>query len=151
MMNNNTFDPEGQLEISQELICLLEWIITNQHKELQELIDTSFRNGLDKAIQHENNDERTFNPEAHDIILEFFNALKNGLHIAATNEAARKIKEQKLLPELKHIDTTVYDSQTLQKVLKKTTQACEENPGILPKYVLFKELLKNWKTDKKEI
>ncbi len=151
-MNNNLFNnPEGQLVISYELICLLEWLITNHSKDLQTLIDSSIENGLTQTITYKEDKEQSLDYDPHETILEFFNLLQNGLYIATTNQLAKKTKEQNLLPKLKHIDTSVCDSETMQLILEKTTKVCEQNPEIDPKHVLFKELLKNWEPEKKEV
>ncbi len=143
-------DDKAQFALSYELLALLRWLVDNNSDALKKLIDHSVSAGLHEELKKI---ERADDPEfLHDIqhgITDFLTVMET-LLIEVVSERIRKKKQYKhLIPALEKIDSTICDSATVNFSLEKATSKFEKNPKANPKELLFKELLRRWKSSDK--
>lgn len=140
--NNNQF------VISYELLYLLQWIVEHGSHELKQLVGKALAAGLRERMHHTDT-EMHIAEEMQDSIVDFFSLLE-GLLIETINEQAMlKAHEKNLMPALEHIDSTVCDTATVRSSLEKATTKMNKNPNANAQQLLFEELLKRWKPNKK--
>lgn len=145
-MNQDT----NQLTLSYELLYLMQWLIENEPEKLKTLIGQSFNNGLKEEL-------KTIAPlsEQHSMedlqynIIDFLGMLETLLQEVSNEHALKRVMEKKLMPALDHIDTTNCDNETVQSSVEKASSKIDSNPERNPQELLFKELLRSWKPDKK--
>ena len=70
---------------------------------------------------------------------------------ASKEHAIERARQQKLLPAIDQIDTSLCDDTTVRFSMEKATSEIGSNPHKNPKDVLFKELLKRWKPADKNL
>jgi hypothetical protein len=138
----------NQFVISYELLHLLQWIVEHGSHELKQLVGKALAAGLRERMHHADADMHIAE-EMQDSIVDFFSLLE-GLLIETVNEQAMlKAHEKNLMPALEHIDSTVCDTATVRSSLEKATTKMTKNPNANAQQLLFEELLKRWKPNKK--
>jgi len=149
------YDTDEQFAISYELIYLLKWILDNDTSKLKKIVSKSLSSGLKERLEDRNyfsNDENeNILEDIHQTILEFFVTMEDILLEALSEEAIKKALEQDLIPDIEKIDSTICDDATVRFSVEKATSKIDKNPKADPKDLLFKELLKRWKPNKKKI
>lgn len=144
MINNN------QLTISYELLYLMQWLLENEPERLKKLIVQALHKGLkEEMLAASKNKNLTTDEDLQYSVVDFLTLLESLLHEAINEQALKKLTEKKLLPALDHIDKTVCDDSYIQFSIEKASSKLEHNPQQNPQEVLFKELLKCWKPNKK--
>ena len=144
MTNNN------QLTISYELLYLMQWLLENEPERLKKIIVQALHKGLKEEIQEASkNKNLTTNEDLHYSVVDFLSLLENLLQEAINEQTLKKLTEKNLLPALTQIDNTVCDTTTIQSSMEKASSRLENHPEKNPQEVLFKELLKCWKPNKK--
>lgn len=87
--------------------------------------------------------------EMQDSIVDFFSLLEGLLMETINEQAMLKAHEKNLVPALEHIDSTICDTATVRSSLEKATTKMTKNPEANAQQLLFEELLKRWKPNKK--
>lgn len=142
----NIFDHDNttnnQLELSYELLYLLQWLVEHESETFKKIILRAVRNGLKTKPM-------TTNAEvAQHSIIDFLDMLDSLLVEATQEEDVQRVLDRQRLPELNHIDASVCDQATVQGSLDKTTTTIAQSPHKNPREVLLKELLRRWKPQK---
>lgn len=154
-MNNDELTHENtQFVLSYELLCLLRWIVENDAEKLKKIIAKGYSAGLKYDLERMregwNLEEQSMEEIQHGII-EFFGLMEVLLQEVISEQAVHKALQKNLMPTLDQIDTAVCDDATVRSTLEKATAKIEHNPGENPKELLFKELLKQWKPNNKNV
>lgn len=152
-MNNNEFSHDTQFVLSYELLCLLRWLVEYDAEKIKKIIAKAMASGLMNEVnyirQHKN-EEQTLQEMQHSIV-DFFSLLEVLLHETANEQAVQKAVQKNLMPAIDQIDTAACDDATVRLSVEKATAKIEHNPKENPKELLFKELLKRWKPQNKNI
>ena len=138
----------NQFIVSYELLALLRWLIDHDVDKLRKIIAKAFAAGLKDEIHRLQTNPEMSLEEIHYTIIEFLGVVDLLLVEQDQENMVQRAREQKLLPAIDHIDSTVFDTETVRGSLEKAT-----SPGIKTKEnakaTLYKELLKRWKPGKK--
>ncbi len=151
MINQNSFDPENQCELSYELLYLLKWLFDHESVTLKKLIDRAVKQGFKQEIH--NADvilEKIASEEIQNSIVDFLDLLDTLLHESLNEHSLKKAQQINLMPSVNKIDSNICDRDTVQWSLEKATSHIEKHPEINPKELLFKEILRRWKPSKKK-
>lgn len=144
MVTNN------QLTISYELLYLMQWLLENEPERLKKLIVQALHKGLKEEMQKAAKENiTTTNEDLHYSVVDFLTLLESLLQEAISEQTLKAVNEKKLMPALDHIDAKECDSDMVQSSVEKASHRFENHPQENPQELLFKELLKNWKPDKK--
>lgn len=139
-MNNSQF------VLSYELLLLLRWLADHDMPTLRKMIGTALRSGLQEELQAlDNTDDPDVLNELQHSITDFLSLLESLLIETASEQVKEKARQQKLLPAVDQIDTSLCDNSTVRSSLEKATATLAENPEVNAKDLLFKELLRRWK------
>jgi len=145
-MNQDT----NQLTLSYELLFLMQWLIENEPEKLKALISQAFDNGLKEEL-------KTISPfpEQHPMqdlqynIIDFLGMLETLLKEVSNENSVKRVMEKKLMPAIDQIDASNFDNETVQYSVETASSKLDTNPEVNPQELLFKELLRCWKPDKK--
>ena len=167
---------DSNLMLSFELICFMNWLLRNHKKKLDELIKNAMDNGFLEELGRENADKSLdMASQLPNIILDFLLYLEDSLFDSLEKMDLDKNTKDKLVPDLKKIDTPYIDPRTIllslqqtkillknlkiEKIRKEKLQKLEttethpeiNNPSPKEvKKILFEQLLKNWNPGKNE-
>lgn len=149
-MTNREFDTTNdQFTISIELLRLMQWIVEHDQEGLKRLISRAISQGLNKKITTQREDVPQTSEGTHHDIIDFF-LLMETLLIESMNENVVKTALQKnLIPAVNAIDSAALDNQTVRFSLERATNQMQLNPQENPRDLLLKEIIKNWKPNKK--
>lgn len=153
-MNDDSFyapDTDGQFVLSYELICLLQWLMDHDAEKLKKIVSSALSSGLQKDLQLHKERQDGSLEEIQESIIDFFGMFEALLSESLNELALKKAMEKNLFPTIDQIDSTVCDNATVQFSVEKATSNIERNPEENPKDLLFKELLRRWKPDKKSV
>ncbi len=145
-MNNSQF------VLSYELLILLRWLIDHDENKIKKIIGNALKSGLQEELQLLDNTEDVAElNELQHSITDFLSILESLLIETTSEHIKEKARQQKLLPSVDKIDTTLCDDTTVRFSLEKATSELANNPDANPKELLFKELLKRWQPTDKNI
>jgi len=139
----------NQFVISYELLYLLQWIVEHGSQELKQLVGKALAAGLRERMHHTDSDVHISEEMQDYSIVDFFSLLETLLVETINEQAMLKAQEKNLMPALEHIDSTVCDTATVRSSLEKATTKMNKNPDANAQQLLFEELLKRWKPNKK--
>ena len=154
MNNDSLYTPEtdGQFVLSYELINLLAWLMEHDSHKLKALITKALASGLKDRIRKEDTlVDRTSLEDIQESIIDFFGMLEALLLESLNEQAVQKALERDLMPSIDQIDSTMCDDATVRCSVEKATSDLDKHPQKNPKDLLFKELLKRWKPNKKNV
>jgi hypothetical protein len=143
---------DNQLTVSYELLYLMQWLLEREPAKIKKLIEHALQNGLKEDIQTASNSAELRNAE--DIqysIVDFLTLLETLLHESISEQNMKLIMEKKLMPAIDHIDNKECDQATVNFSVEKASSKIESNPDGNPQEILFQELLKCWKPNKKTV
>lgn len=143
---------DNQLTVSYELLYLMQWLLEREPNKIKKLIEHALQNGLKEDIQTASQSVELRNAE--DIqysIVDFLSLLETLLHESISEDNMKIIMEKKLMPAIDHIDNKECDKATIDFSVEKASSKIESNPESNPQEILFQELLKCWKPNKKTI
>jgi hypothetical protein len=146
-------DESNQLNLSYELLYLIQWFIEQEPEKFKPLIASALKNGLKTELQHISNntvDQSMANDMQYNII-DFLGLLEAQLHEVLNEQIMKRVVEKKLMPAIDHIDTTECDTETVQFSVEKATSKLDREPKKNAQELLFQELLKCWKPSKKTL
>lgn len=147
MSDNNDAYNNNQFIVSYELLALLRWLIEHDADKLKKIITKAYASGLKHEIHKIQNQQDMSLEDIHFTILEFL-ALMDTLLVELTNEQiAQQALEKNLMPAIEHIDSTMCDDAMVRSSVEKATVGNTQQEN--PKTVLYRELLKRWKPNKK--
>ena len=141
----------GQLTLSHELLALVQWLVEHDTEKIKKLISRAVSGGLKDKInrQKTDNNEQALE-EAQNNIMDFFSLLEVLLAESLHENMVQRAVEQKLMPAVEQIDATQCDDATIRLSVEKATTQLNLKPQANPQEVLFQELLKRWKPNKKQ-
>ncbi len=146
-------DESNQLNLSYELLYLIQWFIEEEPEKLKPLIASALKNGLTKELRniHNNTVDPSMANEMQYNIIDFLGLLENQLHEVLNEQTMKRVVEKKLMPAIDHIDTTECDTETVLFSVEKATSKLDREPKANAQELLFQELLKCWKPSKKTL
>jgi len=150
-MNNKLVEEhDTQLVLSYELLCLLRWLIEHDANKLKKMVSKAVENGLyehirllDKKSSHHDQEDM------QDNILDFLALLETSLLDCMSEHVTHKARSTNLLATVEQLDTTLCDPEIMMSSLEKVATSTNKNPELNPQELLYKELLKRWKPEKK--
>jgi hypothetical protein len=153
-MNNDRFstDATAQFVLSYELLALLRWLVENGQDDLEALVHQAIGAGLDKELKnkrHGGESQEEALEEMQQGIVDFFTALEVFMLEAMHKQMKQRARENDLLATVDQIDMNLYDTVTVETSLEKAASAIERKPTADPKELLFRELLRRWRPNKK--
>lgn len=155
MNDDSLYSPstDNQFVLSYELICLLQWLMEHDAGKLKKIVAKAISSGLRDRIQKESIllENPTGLEDIQESIIDFFGMLEALLLESLHEHAVKKALEKNLLPAIDQIDSTICDDATVRFSVEKATSDIDRNPQENPKDLLFKELLRRWKPNKKNL
>lgn len=142
---------ETQFTISQELICLLQWLVECESKKLKSIINKALNSGLQSEMQITENQESLGMDEAQHVVVNFFSDLEQIMFEALSERATKQARKKNLLPAIEHIDSMACDDATIQFSVEKVSLKNDNAPEESIQELFFKEILRRWKPSKKNI
>lgn len=154
-MNNNEFsnDNNAQFILSYELLALLRWLAEHDAEKIKKIINKSLSAGLKDEVNRARkgkSEDQSIQDIQHGII-DFFGLLEILLHESMSEAMVQTAVQNNLMPSIDQIDSAICDDETVRSSLQRTTAKIEHNPKQNPKELLFKELLKRWKPQNKNV
>lgn len=143
---------DGQFVISYQLIRLLQWMMEHDSDKFKKMIRRALLQGLadEMRADHLLTEAEALN-NAHEVVIAFFASLEQTLAEALDEQVVKQAMEHNLMPAIEHFDISALDDMTLKSSVEKATAKMDENPQSSPHDLLFQELLKRWKPDKKNL
>ncbi len=141
----------NQMNISYELLMLLQWMLEHEQETIKKLISRSLHTGLQKQLEMvtSQRERQQAAVELQDSIIDFFMLLENQIHDLMNEDHTQEVIQRNMLPALKQVDARTYSHGALENSIAKAEAAfCKSEVGN-PKEILCKELLKRWKPSKK--
>ncbi len=149
---NNDEAENNQFIISYELVALLRWLIENDTDKFKKIITKSYSAGLKDDIHRiQNKQEEVTIEDIHFTILEFLSLLDSLIHETINEKVVQRAVEKNLMPTIEHIDSKIFDDATVRSSVERATASNDKHPHENPHTVLYKELLKRWKPNKKMV
>ncbi len=142
---------DNQLTVSYELLYLVQWLLEHESEALKKLISHALENGLKQDLQTAVNSELKSTEDIQYSIVDFLALLETLLQENISEQNMKRIMEKKLMPAIDNIDNKECDKATVDFSVEKATSKIENNPEGNPQEILFQELLKCWKPNKKTI
>lgn len=146
----SSFNETEQLVISYELLFILRWMIEHEVDGLKNLILQAITSS-EKEKQTTENTNASFSDDMKHTIVDLFDLLEALLSEAINEQAVNKIVERNLMPAIDHIDASLCDEKIVRQSIEKTTQMLDKGSHEQAQSLLFKELLKQWKPNKKSM
>lgn len=141
---------DNQLTVSYELLYLMQWLFEHESDSLKKIIAQALEKGLYKDIKLQDSaSEMKDASELQNSIVDFLALLEALLQETINEKNLKHLMEKQLMPALDHIDNHACDQATVDFSVEKTTSRLEQNPQGNAQEILFKELLKCWKPNKK--
>lgn len=155
-MNNNNDgfnNSKNQLTISYNLLALLRWMAQYERPRLKKIIITALKDGLQQELNVLSimKDDPELSEDLHTGVLDIFELLETLLGESLKEQAVERAREKKLLPSAEQIDSSICDNSLVQSSIEKTTAKVDLNPELNPQEQLFKEILKRWRPDNKNL
>ncbi len=140
-----------QMNISYELLMLLQWLLEHEQDSLRKIINKSLHNGLQKQLESitTQRERQQAAVELQDSIIDFFRLLEAHIDDLMNEDHTQEVIQRTMLPALKQVDARTYSYGALETSIAKAEAAfCRSEVGNA-KEILCKELLKRWKPSKK--
>ncbi|MCL5876096.1 MAG: hypothetical protein M1114_06515 [Candidatus Dependentiae bacterium] len=138
----------NQFIISYELVALLRWLIEHDVDKFKKMVNKAYSAGLKEDIRRiKNKQEEVTIEDIHFTILEFLSMMDTLISETIQEKVTQSALEKNLMPAIEHIDSTICDNAIVRSSIEKAAASDLENPRT----VLYKELLKRWKPNKKMV
>jgi len=147
--NNNN---NGQFVLSYELLYLLQWLVDHEAEALKKIIARAVRQGFRDSITNTTHDTIELqSSDAHiqNSIADFLSLLDILLLESTNEQGVKKSLERNMIPALNQIDSTICNNETVESSLMKASSKLDTDSNEKLQDALLKELLKQWKPDKK--
>lgn len=141
----------NQMNISYELLMLLQWLLEHEEESMRKLISKALHNGLAKQLDAATSQKARHEAamELQESIIDFFTFLETEIHLLMNEDNALETIQRTMLPALKQVDARTYSHGALESSIAKAEAAFGKHAIGTPKEILCKELLKRWKPSKK--
>ena len=136
--------PSQKYILSKKTISLINWLIEHDQESLKKLLAKAYHNG---ALINKNNDPLD-DDEAQYIFFRLVGLIEILSEEIAEEHDVSHICNRSLLPKIKHIDNTEFDQAVIEDTASKALHRAKEQ-NSRPENILFEELLKKWKPQKK--
>ena len=151
--NNNNNAHDNQFVISYELICLLQWILEHESELFKQLIHRAMESGIKEealSLDHESDDNGMPTiDDIQEIIIDFFELCDTLMAEVQHEQSVKKAIEKNLMPAIDQIDSRLCDYATVRSSIDNTAAQLDHSPNASAKETLFREILKQWKPNKK--
>lgn len=134
------------IQLSVELIRLLQWMLEHEHDTLKEIIARAkakhSTQSLLEALQNP-----IFNSEESikEHIIHFFSSLDALIAESSEEEQeSKQIMHRFLVPSLKQIDSSICDIDTINRSAEQARNAIETGIASNSKEALCREIMKQW-------
>lgn len=150
-MKKNTLDNNnGQFVLSYELLYLLQWLVEHESETIKKLIHKAIKQGYRQQADRTNDFvELQVSDAIQQSIVEFLGMMDAMLIDASQEQDVNKVLHHSLIPAIKHIDSSICDSNMVESSVEKATAHVKLHPEQNAQELLFKELLRRWKPHKK--
>lgn len=140
----------NEIILSLELFALVNWIMKNEKRKLNNLVKHALKNGLvDKFEKISINESTEINEQFYVTIINFLLLIEDCLTKNLNRMKTNKKKNDILLPVLKKMNS--YDISTDSIFLKRKKTLKTDNNLTDMKKKLFQQIIKNWKPDKNDL
>ena len=145
-------DETCQVTLSYELLHLMQWLIEHEPEKIKSIIAQAMEDGLkDELKTLGNSAAREVSETVRYSVVDFLELLEVLLQEVSNEHTLKSVLEKKLMPAFDHIDSTACDIETVQTSVEQASSQFERNPKKNPQELLFKELLRTWKPNKKSL
>ncbi len=144
----------GQFVLSYELLYLLQWLVDHEAEALKKIIARAVRQGFRDSIEKTDDTIELQTSDAHiqNSIADFLSLLDILLHETTNELGVKKTVERNLIPALNHLDATICTNEMVESSLVKASSKLDEDSSKESlQDALLKEILKQWKPDKKSV
>ena len=151
-MSSENFVDSDQFVISYELLHLLHWMIKYEPKLLKELITKSFLQGIEDALEKNEGmyAQLTTSDDMHNSIVDFLNFIEDHITDLTNTESVKQVMHKSMMPVLNRLDGQSVDYETVKSSFLTAVENGEINKDShASQEHFFKELLKQWKPNKK--
>ena len=148
------------LSLSLELICLMDWIVKNQKNELNLLVKHAVENGFVGELEKLDNPNYSKADHLYNSVIEFLTLLEKYLIQNLEKFELSENQTSEIIPAITKLNMENIDLKTLWLSLQQTKvqlKKKEKQPVAIPDpsktnstTILFEQILKNWKPNKKE-
>ena len=151
-MSKNSFVDNDQFVISYELLHLLHWIIKYQPNLLKDLITKSFLQGIEDSLEQNKGmyAQLTSSEDMHNSIVDFLNFAETHIAEITDSAAVKQVMNKSMMPVMNRLDGQSVDYETVKSSFLSAVEKGKINDDThASQEYFFKELLKQWKPDKK--
>jgi hypothetical protein len=151
-MSKENFVDNDQFVISYELIHLLHWMIKYESKLLQDLITKSFLQGIEDSLEKNKGlyAQLTDSDGMHNSIVDFLNFAEKHIAAISETESVKQVMHKSMMPVMNRVDGQSVDYETVKSSFLTTVEEGKINEDSnASQQQFFKELLRQWKPDKK--
>jgi hypothetical protein len=141
-MNN-----ENNFVVSIELLLLVRWLLEQERESLKKLVVKSLQHGLLHELQAPR--EKLDCDELQQSIIDFFNYLEDTVGTLMPQYDVDQVIQRAMIPAINHIDKQQCDQEIVDASIAKASTNLTKLPQHELKSILCKELLKQWKPQKK--
>lgn len=137
----------AQFVLSYELLCLLQWLVSNDEERLRKIIQKAYLAGLYKELDHLEHNARNLQhlEQMQESVIDFLNMLEQQLATVMQEQTQIRAQHHNLMPSIDKLDVNECDDATVQHSLEKATARAERSPQTNTKTLLFEEFLRRWK------
>ena len=141
----------NQMNISYELLMLLQWMLEHEQETVKKLVTKSLNHGLKDQLDTvtSQRERQQAAAELQDSIIDFFMLLETQIHDLMNEDHTQEVIQRNMLPALKQVDARTYSYGALETSIAKAEAAFGKREVGSAKDILCKELLKRWKPSKK--
>lgn len=152
-MNNNSFDSQGdQFVLSRELVQVMDWIVRHNPEGMRKVIEIAITKAKsERRMKKENKDfyDSYFEDDLQDSIIDFFGLLEKTITDIENETSSESLVQKQLLPSIEHVDTSACDELTVSNCAYAAATKIKKQPEKDAKELFLKELLKQWKPNKR--
>lgn len=111
----------NQMNISYELLMLLQWMLEHEQEAIKKLINKSLHTGLQQQLEAvtSQRERQQAAVELQDSIIDFFMLLETQIHDLMNEDHTQEVIQRNMLPALKQVDARTYSHGALETALLK--------------------------------
>lgn len=143
-MNN-----ENNFVVSIELLLLVQWLLEHERESLKKLVVKALQHGLLQELQTPR-DNLNYD-DLQQSIIDLFNYLEDSVSTLMPQYDVDQVIQRAMIPAIDHIDKQQCDQEALEASIAKASTNLTSVPKQELKDILCKELLKQWKPQKKSL
>lgn len=135
-----------QFTLSKKTIALVNWLIEHDQESLKKLLSKAYQNGALRMDHDEFFDEE----DAQYVFFKLVGLVEILSEEVVEEQEVSHVFHRSLLPVIKQIDSKEFEQTTIENSANKALCNAKER-NVTPSSILFEELLKKWKPQKKQI